>query len=162
MARLASAPQIVGSHVGVDIQDGCLARADAVIAINVEVGRGGLGSEGHLIAPCAVAVRAAVGTDFDRVGRFRSEKVQCVGVVVDEDGVGFVAVDAGLPFRGAAVLGPTQHGIIFGDVTHDQARGCGTGRSRTAHRIENRCAQDIATAENHISFGIVNGVGCLV
>ena len=130
LARLASVPQVVGSHISVDIQSGGLVRTDAVGAINEEVGRDINGGEAHLVAPVAVAVRTAVGADLDRIVRSRFESAQQVGVLRNEDGVGFVAVDADLPFGGAAVLGPVQCDVVFGDAGCSQIRGCGTSYDR--------------------------------
>ena len=92
-----------------DGQVGGLVRTDAVFARDVEVGRddGSLCGEAYLVAPVAGAVNTAVGTNLNRVWYLSTESVQRVGVCGDIDGVGLVAVDANLPFGGAAVLGPS-------------------------------------------------------
>ena len=108
LTRLAGVPQVVGSQISVDMQNSGLVRADAVIARDVEVGRDNhrFGSEAYHVAPVAGAINTAISTNLDRVWCFRTESIQSVGVRGNIDEIGFVAVDADLPFGGVAVLGP--------------------------------------------------------
>ena len=105
---LAVAPQIMIAQIVMDGQVGGLVRTDAILARDVEEGRDDyrLGSEAYHVAPVAGAVSAAIGADLDRVGRLGIEPAQSVGICVDIDEVGLVAVDADLPFGGVAALGP--------------------------------------------------------
>ena len=108
LASLARAPQVVGSHIGHDGQNGGLVLTDTVFTIDVEEWRDdyGLGGEGYLVAPVAGAVRTAIGANLDRVGSLWCQSVQCVRIRGNIEEVGLVTIDADLPFGGVSVLGP--------------------------------------------------------